>query len=392
MIWIILLCSLIMMWLDYRATQRIVTVQRVTLRRRLLTALWLLDLLPQIYWLLTNELLWRDNPTWMVVGSMWIYFIYMITVIARGPLMLALAYTQSIWWRVVSAFLGIFLICQFVYGMAVTRTDYAVRHVILRSERLPASFDGYRILHFSDLHVASLVNPKREVADIVNICNAQQADMIAFSGDLINVRHSELTPQITDLLAALQAEDGVFAVTGNHDRGVYVRDSLTITTAYTTSQVIATEKEMGWQVLDNDTQYIHRGKDSIAITGISFSAQLQDARHSSNLPEVDISKAYGEANKGDFNITIAHIPQLWDRILDEGYADLTLSGHTHAMQIKIPVGRRGISPSRLLYKRWSGLYEKRNRWLYINDGIGLTLYPMRLGAPPEITIIELHCK
>lgn len=392
MIWIILLCSLIMMWLDYRATQRTVPVQRVTLRRRLLTALWLLDLLPQIYWLLTNELLWRDNPTWMVVGSMWIYFIYMITVIARGPLMLALAYTQSIWWRVVAAFLGIFLICQFVYGMAVTRTDYAVRHVILRSERLPATFDGYRILHFSDLHVASLVRPKREVADIVNICNAQQADMIAFSGDLINVRHSELTPQITDLLAELQAEDGVFAVTGNHDRGVYVRDSLTITTAYTTSQVIATEKEMGWQVLDNDTQYIHRGKDSIAITGISFSAQLQDARHSSNLPEVDISKAYGDANKGDFNITIAHIPQLWDRILDEGYADLTLSGHTHAMQIKIPVGRRGISPSRLLYKRWSGLYEKRNRWLYINDGIGLTLYPMRLGAPPEITIIELHCK
>ncbi len=381
-----------MMWLDYRATQRIVPVQRVTLRRRLLTALWLLDLLPQIYWLLTNELLWRDNPTWMVVGSMWIYFTYMITVIARGPLMLALAYTQSIWWRVVAAFLGIFLICQFVYGMAVTRTDYAVRHVILRSERLPASFDGYRILHFSDLHVASLVNPKREVADIVDICNAQQADMIAFSGDLINVRHSELTPQITDLLAALQAEDGVFAVTGNHDRGVYVRDSLTITTAYTTSQVIATEKEMRWQVLDNDTQYIHRGKDSIAITGISFSAQLQEKRHSSNLPEVDISKAYGDANKGDFNITIAHIPQLWDRILDEGYADLTLSGHTHAMQIKIPVGRRGISPSQLLYKRWSGLYEKRDRWLYINDGIGLTLYPMRLGAPPEITIIELHCK
>jgi predicted MPP superfamily phosphohydrolase len=149
---------------------------------------------------------------------------------------------------------------------------------------------------------------------------------------------------------------------------------------------------MGWKVLDDDTQYIRRGKDSIAITGISFSAQLQDKRHSSNLPDVNISEAYRGADKGDFNVTIAHIPQLWDRILDEGYADLTLSGHTHAMQIKIPVGRRGISPSQLLYKRWSGLYEKRNRWLYINDGIGLALYPMRLGAPPEITIIELHCK
>ena len=392
MIWIILLCSLIMMWLDYRATQRLVPAQRITLRRQLLATLWLLDLLPQIYWLLTNELFWRDNPTWMVVGSMWVHFTYMLTVVARGPLMLALVYTRSIWWQGIAAVLGIFSICQFVYGMAVTRTDYAVRHVILRSERLPKSFNGYRILHISDLHVASLVNPQREVADIIDICNAQQADMIAFSGDLIDVRHSELTPQITDLLSELSARDGVYAVTGNHDRGVYVRDSLTITTAYTTSQVIATEKSMGWQVLDDDTQYIRRGKDSIAITGISFSAQLQDKRHSSNLPDVEISEAYRGADKGDFNVTIAHIPQLWDRILDEGYADLTLSGHTHAMQIKIPIGRRGISPSQLLYKRWSGLYEKRNRWLYINDGIGLALYPMRLGAPPEITIIELHCK
>ena len=381
-----------MMWLDYRAIQRITSAQHITLRRRLLATLWLLDLLPQIYWLLTNELFWRDNPTWMVVGSMWVHFTYMLTVVARGPLMLALVYTRSIWWQGIAAVLGIFSICQFVYGMAVTRTDYAVRHVILRSERLPKSFNGYRILHISDLHVASLVNPQREVADIVDICNAQQADMIAFSGDLIDVRHSELTPQITDLLSKLSARDGVFAVTGNHDRGVYVRDSLTITTAYTTSQVIATEKRMGWKVLDDDTQYIRRGKDSIAITGISFSAQLQDKRHSSNLPDVEISEAYCGADKGDFNVTIAHIPQLWDRILDEGYADLTLSGHTHAMQIKIPIGRRGISPSQLLYKRWSGLYEKRNRWLYINDGIGLALYPMRLGAPPEITIIELHCK
>lgn len=381
-----------MMWLDYRATQRIVPTERTTLRRRLLAMLWLLDLLPLIYWLLTCKLFWRDNPTWMVMGSMWIHFIYMITVIARGPLMLTLAYTQSIWWRGLAATLGIFAVSQFIYGMAVTRTDYAVRHVILRSDRLPASFDGYRILHFSDLHVASLVRPEREVAEIVDICNAQRADMIVFSGDLINVRHTELTPHITALLGSLRAEDGVYTVTGNHDRGVYVRDSLTITTAYTTSQVVALEKRMGWQVLDDDTKYIHRSEDSIAITGISFSVQLQEDRHSSKLPDVDINRAYRGARKGDFNVTISHIPQLWDRILDEGYADLTLAGHTHAMQIKIPIGRRGISPSRLLYKRWSGLYEKRNRWLYINDGIGLALYPMRLGAPPEITIIELHRK
>ena len=379
-----------MLWLDYRATQRIVSDERPVLRRRMLIVFWSLDLLPFVYWLLTCELFWHDNPTWMVMGWMWVCYLYMISVVARGPLALALAFSRSVWWRGLAVIVGVVATYCFIYGMAVTRTDYDVRHVILRSDRLPASFDGYRILHFSDLHVASLVRPKKEITDIVDICNAQRADMIAFSGDLINVRHTELTPDIMALLSGLHAEDGVFAVTGNHDRGVYVRDSINITTAYTTSQVIAAERQMGWNVLDDSTTYIHRAGDSIALTGISFSHQLQEKRHSSNIPDVEIAKAYADAKSDDFNITIAHLPQLWDNILEEGYADLTLSGHTHAMQMKLPIGKRGISPARLLHKRWSGLYEKCDRWLYINDGIGLAMYPMRLGAPPEITIIELH--
>ena len=90
-----------------------------------------------------------------------------------------------------------------------------------------------------------------------------------------------------------------------------------------------------------------------------------------------------------FNITISHIPQLWDRIVELGMADITLSGHIHAMQIKLPIGQRGISPSQLIHKWWSGLYEERGHWLYVNDGIGCAMWPMRLGVRPEITVIEL---
>lgn len=391
MIWIMLICSLIMLWLDYRATSRIAP-ERQSLRRRLRLTLWTFDTLPFVYWLLTNRLFWHDNPTWMSVGSMWINYIYMITVVARAPLALAVAFTRSVWWRGAALCVGVGAVYLFIQGMAVTRTDYDVRHVLLRSEQLPESFDGYRIVHISDLHVGSLVRPRREVAEVVDICNAQEADMVIFSGDLINVRYNELSPEIISLLGSLRAEDGVFSVTGNHDRGVYTRDTLTITTAHTTARVIDAQRRAGWHVLDDSSIYIHRGEDSIALTGISFSEELQEQRHSSRLPDVELSHAYRGVRADDFNITIAHIPQLWDRILDEGHADLTLSGHVHAMQIKIPIGKRGISPSRLLYKRWSGLYEQHDRWLYINDGIGLAMYPMRLGAPPEITIIELHCK
>ena len=225
MIWIMLVCSLCMLWLDYRAAHRQVPAERTTLRRRILLTLWFLDALPFVYWLLTNRLFWHDNPTWMTLWSMWINYIYILTVVARAPFSLAAAYTQSAWWRGIALCLGVGAVALFIHGMTATRTAYDVRHVILRSDRLPEAFDGYRIVHFSDLHVGSLVRPQKEVAEVVDICNAQEADMVVFSGDLINVRHDELSPKIMPLLGSLRAEDGVFAVTGNHDRGVYVRDA-----------------------------------------------------------------------------------------------------------------------------------------------------------------------
>ena len=123
--------------------------------------------------------------------------------------------------------------------------------------------------------------------------------------------------------------------------------------------------------------------------GPGFSEVLQEKRHSSNLPEIGIERAYNGLSSNTFNITISHIPQLWDNITELGMADLTLSGHVHAMQIKLPIGKRGISPSQIMHKRWSGLYEERGRWLYINDGIGCAMWPMRIGVRPEITVIEL---
>ena len=374
-----------MMWLDYRIAILIKGEERKRNNFYLAIA-WLFDTIPFWWWAIS--MLWSDNSTWMTMVSMWLSFIYLIEVVARGPFALAMVFGQR-WWRVAGAAVSFAIIAIFLYGMAVTRTDYEVRNIKIESSRLPKSFDGYRIVQFSDLHVGSMVNPEREVAEIVSIANAQQADAIVFSGDLIEIRESELTPNITTTLRQLRAKDGIYSVTGNHDRGVYVRDSITLTPAMTTAQVIATERAMGWRVLDDESAYIHRDGDSISITGISFSEVLQEKRHSSNLPEIGIERAYKGLISNTFNITISHIPQLWDNIIELGMADLTLSGHVHAMQIKLPIGQRGISPSQIMHKRWSGLYEERGRWLYINDGIGCAMWPMRIGVRPEITVIEL---
>lgn len=386
MAWILLICSHIVALLDMRAVRLISS--NIPTRKRILIALLFLDFLP-FTWMGISLLFWRDNPTWMTPISMWLQFLYMNLVIARGPALLLYVVSRNRVIHTVGIILSISIISLFIYSATSTRTDYQIKHITLHSERLPVAFDGYRIVQISDLHIGAMVNAESELQQIVTLCNSEQADLLAFTGDLIDIRSEEITKPITTILSQLKARDGVYAVTGNHDMGVYVRDSLNITYDITTARVIAAEQAMGWHTLDNTTRYIRRDKDSISVTGISFDVALQEKRHSSKLPDINIKRAYKDVPSDIFNITLTHIPQHWDEIVQDKHGDITLAGHIHAMQIKLPIGERGISPSQIKYKRWSGLYEQQGRWLYINDGIGYGMYPMRIGARPEITVIEL---
>lgn len=390
MIWVLIICSLAVAAIDYGAIKRLFPSD-VERQKRLLIPLLLVDALPFIQWAVSN-IISRDNPTWLMMMSMWTNWAYMILAIARAPMMISILLNHRGYLRIAGAMVSLAATALFVYSAVVTRTDYEVRHIVIESERLPESFDGYRIAQISDLHIGSMINPEKELSEIVSICNSSDADLVAFTGDLVNIREEELTPTIDTYLSNIKSKDGVYSVIGNHDIGVYIRDSITHTPAKNLSRLKAHQRRLGWNLLDNQTEYIHRGGDSIAITGISFSQELQDSRHSARLPEMDITIAYEGYSKSTFNITLAHIPQLWDNILAEHLADLTLSGHIHAMQMKFPIGKRGLSPSIIKYKRWSGLYEQQNRWLYINDGVGYVMYPMRIGARPEITLIELRKK
>ena len=136
--------------------------------------------------------------------------------------------------------------------------------------------------------------------------------------------------------------------------------------------------------------YLRRGGDSISLTGLSFDPALRHMRHDPDLPPADLSGAYRGVPDSLYNITAVHIPQLWGQIADAGYGDLTLAGHVHSMQMKLRLFGRAFSPAQLLYTRWSGRYDEGGRTLYINDGTGYVVFPMRLGAYPEITLITLR--
>ncbi len=333
----------------------------------------------------------RDNTTAVMMTSAWAFFAYMVLCVARIPLNIAIVCSKRRWVRLGGAAITAITVIVLFYGMLVTRTDYHITRHTIYSERLPQAFDGYKIVQLSDIHIGTMLSPEEELTEIVRLCNAEDADMVAFCGDLVNVSYDELKSEYAAILAQLKARDGVYSVTGNHDTGIYMR-ARGISVEENTSRLISRQQQMGWKTLEDSTLHIHRSGDSIALTGVAFSDKLQAFRHSFDLPYIDLKEAYEATDGTPFNITISHIPQTWDSILQDSLADLTLSGHVHAMQLKLPIGRRGLSPAMFGYKRWSGLYHEQGRYLYINDGIGNVLFPLRVGARPEITVITIKCQ
>ncbi|MEG0807555.1 MAG: metallophosphoesterase [Alistipes sp.] len=332
------------------------------------------------------SLLLRDNSTTFMSIAMWTVWAWIITVPPR-----VVCYTFK---RLHLPWLGWIaatgLVVLFMWGTIIGRTSIRVNRVEVVSQRLPAGFDGFRIVQLSDIHIGSLVNPERELQRIVDSVNCLHPDLVIFTGDLINIRYTELDARAMRILGSLRAPYGVMSVTGNHDVGVYVKDSISLPHEVCLSQVIARQRAMGWTVLQDTTVYLHRNADSITLSGLSFDSKLRHNRHDAILPPAELATVYrGIARDSLYNITAAHLPQLWSQIMAAGYGDLTLSGHVHSMQLKIKLFGRYLSPAQLLYSRWSGRYDENGHTLYINDGTGYVVYPMRLGAYPEITLITL---
>lgn len=358
-------------------------------RIALACAIIIADTLP--YTPLALMLLFSDNSTATMHITMWALTLYTLLTLPRIGL--------YIWWlpakgRRANLIAGICTAAAIfgvlIYGVVKTRNDVEVRNVEMSFDNLPSAFDGYRIALFSDVHIGTMLNPQKECRRVVEAINMTHADAVLFGGDLVNIRHTELTPQIARALEQVRSRDGVYAILGNHDRGVYIKDSVRLSLKENTERLAEQIRDMGWQLLRDSVAYIHRGADSIAIVGIDFSDALLDYKHSFDTPEnLNVADIFRPIPDSTFRITLSHLPQVWHLLRGENHSDLTLAGHVHASQIKFRCLGKSLSPAMLMYKEWSGLYEEQGSRLYINDGIGAVGFFMRLGARPEITVIEL---
>ena len=271
-----------------------------------------------------------------------------------------------------------------IYGAAVGVRRIEVKRVVVESSRLPKAFDGMRIVQISDLHLGSLQHYPGVVSDMVESVNHLRPDIVCFTGDLVNSRSAEAWPFIGEL-AKLRARYGVFAVMGNHDYGHYNREWRTEAEREAdVDRLQSYEAQMGWTMLNNAHTVIRAaGGDSIVVAGVENWGERQFGQQG-RLSEA-LAGAEGEA----YTLLLSHNPHHWRaEVLPDSSVDLMLAGHTHAMQLEI----LGFSPSELFYPEWSGLYREGERALYVNVGLGFVGYPIRIGARPEVTLIELKAQ
>lgn len=282
------------------------------------------------------------------------------------------------------------------WGALVTRNEIDVRSVTVQSERLPAAFDGFTIMQFSDAHVGTWGNDTTFISNLVDSINSHNPDIILFTGDIVNRESSELRP-FRSVLSRLHAPHGVYAVLGNHDYSAYMKWDSPVDSIRDIENLVSMMRGMGWNVLRNKSEFIHVGNDSIALIGVENWGEPPFNQSG------DLAKAYpipsdsvGNLFDSRFKILMSHNPMHWSAVVDSiSNVDLTLSGHTHAMQTEIKVGNRKWSPAALRYNLWGGLYSGEAKdgtpmRLYVNIGNGEVGFPARLGAVPELTLIKLR--
>ncbi len=386
---VIVVISLLLVWADWVAYRRYVAGARLAiLRWGVATLLVVANILPYI-----AMAMMRFVETSSMVPMMWLLTIYTLLSFMRFALYVGILLIKN---RYIKWTVGL-LLCTIVawvllVGVVRTRKELTVRSAEIVSERLPQSFDGYRIAFFSDLHIGSMTSAGNMCERLVSKIEALDADLVVFGGDLINARYDELSTGLASVLGSLKAQDGVVAVLGNHDTGVYVRDTVALPIEENTRLLVERIERMGWRVVNDETECIVRGGDTITLTGIGFSRELLEHRHSADVADtLDLSHIYESVPNNKFNITVSHMPQLWRKVSALGYGDLVLSGHVHAMQMKGCIGDYEFSPAQLMYNEWSGLYNEITSQLYITDGIGSVGFHLRIGAPPEITLLTLRC-
>jgi predicted MPP superfamily phosphohydrolase len=260
------------------------------------------------------------------------------------------------------------------YGLFYGRLNLETSHQPIFIPRLPQSFEGFRIAQLSDIHIGPFM-PEDEIRKYVAIANSQRADLTVVTGDFVTI---DPTTQeaVVDALSGLNAPFGVYGCLGNHDYWARVENSIT-----------HLFRQVGIRILRQECVAIRTAAgDELNLIGVDF----QSVKMFGNIHPMKtlLTNIEHLITRDRVNILMSHNPDTFDRAAELGI-ELSLAGHTHGGQAALEFISPEIAPSRLVTPYVSGLFQKAGGQLYVNRGIGTIGIPIRVGAPPEITIYEL---
>ncbi len=269
-------------------------------------------------------------------------------------------------------------------GIAKNAYNYQVISVPLKLKNLPSSFKGVKILQLSDIHSGSWAN-RDAVKAGVDLINAQKADIIFFTGDLVNFKTDEAY-QWMDILSQIKAPMGVFSILGNHDYGDYYYAPDDPQKEQNMLDLYKVHKDMGWHLMRNEHLTLDRAGQRIGLIGVEnwgdkgrFPKKGDLKIATQNIPDVPVK------------LLLSHDPSHWEAKVkhETPDVDIMFAGHTHGGQFGIETSWLKYSPVQHIYKQWAGMYDDGKQKIYVNRGFGFIGFPGRVGILPEITVFEL---
>jgi len=271
-----------------------------------------------------------------------------------------------------------------VYGVLWGKFNFRVLKERIISSRIPKSFDGVKIVQISDAHLGSFGDSYRPIEKAIAMINDLEPDYVFFTGDMVN-NHADEARSWVDIFKKIQAKEGKYSIFGNHDYSDYGNFTAEERTA-SIKQLKDIHQKMGFRLLEDESIELRKDNDNITLIGVH--------NWGKGFHQVgDLDKALKGVNPDNFQILLSHDPTHFEeQVKNKTSIDLTLSGHTHGMQMGIEIPSLNIkwSPVKFRYPRWAGMYQEIGQKLYINRGFGVLAYPGRVGMSPEITLFTLQ--
>jgi len=283
-----------------------------------------------------------------------------------------------------SLFIGSTFLVTMLGGIIFGRYNFRTNHVNLKLKNWSDKLKGFKIVHISDLHLGSF-NSIKKLEEVVELINNEDPDMVVFTGDLVNNFYNEALPYV-NTLNKINSKYGNYSVLGNHDYCDYVglkRNSQQWKDNF--NNMLNIHKEIGFNLLLNESKEIEVDNQKFNLVGV------ENWGAGNFNKDGDLEKAMSSINEKNTTILLSHDPSHWTaQVVDfDKRIDLQLAGHTHGMQFGIDIPGIKWSPVQWRYKQWAGLYNKSNKFIYVNTGVGNLAYAGRVGIMPEITVLNI---